>query len=256
MVIAGGQSLVPAMNFRLARPAHLLDLNGVLELDYLRAAGGELAIGALQRHAAFQRPVVPGPLGRLLADVQPHIAHYPIRERGTFCGSIAHADPAAEWCLVAVTLDARIVVRGVAGERLVRGDEFILGTFATALRTDEIISEVRLPLLDDSYRYGFEEFSLRAGDFALAMTLALVRMDGGLVREARIGVGGVADRPCRIRAAEDLLVGARPDASVIAEAARLAASALDPMEDQHADAAYRRDLAQAVTRRALTKALA
>jgi len=254
-LLAGGQSLVPAMNFRLARPAHVVDLNGVAELDFRTATADHLIIGALQRHAAFERPVVNGALGELLSTVQPCIGHAPIRERGTFAGSLAHADPSSEWCLVAATLDADIVACSGAGERHIAAAQFFQGTFATALRSDEFIREVRLPRLDDSYRFGFAEFARRAGDFALAMALVVVRLDGRMVREARVGVGGVADRPCRIGAAETMLTGGPVDAPLAAQAAEVAAAACAATGDLHGDAEYRRDLVRAMMRRALSQAL-
>ena len=251
-ILAGGQSLVPVMNFRLARPPHLIDLNGVAELDFLRAEEGVVRIGALTRHAAFHRPVVAGPTGKLLSEVVPYIAHYPIRTRGTFAGSIAHADPASEWCVIVRLLEAEIVARSRRHERRLKAAEYFQGTFATALAPEEVITEVRLPLLDASWRTGFYEFSRRAGDFAIAMTAVALRTVGGKITEARIAVGGVEDRPMRMASAEALLMqGAAP-----AEAARAVAAAVKPMEDIHADAAYRRDLVIATTQRALERALA
>src|SRR2546421_2409101 len=250
-ILAGGQSLVPVMNFRLARPARLFDLNGIAELDFLRAENGTLRIGALTRHAAFHRPLVPGPTGKLLAQVVQYIAHYPIRQRGTFAGSIAHADPASEWCVVARLLEADIVARSRRGERRLKVADYFHGTFATALKPDEVITEVRLPLLDASWRTGFNEFSRRAGDFALAMTAVALRMVGRKITEARIAIGGVEDRPLRCAPAEALLVhGGSP-----ADVAKAVAAAVRPMEDIHADPAYRKDLVRATTQRALDQAL-
>src|SRR5512133_1200100 len=145
-VLAGGQSLVPIMAFRLARPAHLVDINGIEALRRLAVDGERLCIGACVRHAAFHRPVTDGPLGVLLATVVQHIAHYPIRTRGTFCGSLAHADPAAEWCVVAVTLDAELVALSTKSERLVPAAGFFRGPMETALEPDELLCEARLPL--------------------------------------------------------------------------------------------------------------
>src|SRR3954453_10328912 len=136
-VLAGGQSLVPMMAFRLARPGHLVDINGVATLRRLAVDGDRLSIGACIRHAAFHKPVVEGPLGRLLATVVRHIAHYPIRTRGTFCGSIAHADPASEWCAVAVALGASMGARSVRGTRAIPADEFFAGIMTTSLAEDE-----------------------------------------------------------------------------------------------------------------------
>src|SRR5262249_35325643 len=175
-VLAGGQSLVPIMAFRLSKPAHLVDINGVDALRRLAGGGGRLCLGACVRHAAFHRPVVEGPLGKLLAAVVRHIAHYPIRTRGTFCGSVAHADPASEWCAVAAALDAEMVARSTRGIRVVPAREFFKGIMTTALAEDELLTEVRLPLLPPDTRFGFCEFNRRAGDFALAMPLSAYPM--------------------------------------------------------------------------------
>jgi len=255
-LIAGGQSLVPMMNFRLARPGRLFDLNGVAELDFMRVEGARLRIGALTRHAAFHRPPCEGPTGALLAEVVRHVAHYPIRQRGTFAGSIAHADPASEWCLVAATLDAEIVARSRAGERVIAARDFFVASLATALRPDELVTEVRLPVLGARWRTGFCEFARRAGDFAIAMSAVALRLDAGIVREARVGVGGVEDRPSRQPAAEQALAGRPVSPAALAEAADAAARAVKPMTDLHADAAYRRHLVRTTTRRALERAAA
>jgi aerobic carbon-monoxide dehydrogenase medium subunit len=255
-VLAGGQSLVPAMNFRLARPATLIDINRIAALDFLTRADGWLRIGALARHVAFEQPVATGPLGALLPQVARCVAHLPIRVRGTLVGSLAHADPAAEWSLVAATLGAQIVARSTGGERTLAADGFFRTAFTTALRPDELITEVRLPLKDDGWRCGFMEFSRRKGDFALAMALAALRLEGDRIVEARLGVGGAEHRPRRIEAAEQILVGATAGPQALADAASTAASALEPVEDIHASAEYRRDLAQVMARRALERALA
>jgi aerobic carbon-monoxide dehydrogenase medium subunit len=255
-ILAGGQSLVPAMNFRLARPAVLVDINRIAELDFCETTDGALRIGALTRHVRFDRPVTEGALGALLADVVRYVAHLPIRVRGTFAGSLAHADPAAEWCLVATTLDAEIRARGPDGERSIEAAAFFRSILTTPLRPDELIAEVRLPLLGPAWRFGFAEFSRRAGDFALSMALAVLRMDGERIAEARVGVGGAGDRPVRIADAEQALQGAVPGPDALAEAGAIAAARVDPFEDLHASIAYRRDLVQALTRRALERALA
>jgi carbon-monoxide dehydrogenase medium subunit len=251
-LLAGGQSLVPVMNFRLARPAKLFDLNGIAELDFLREEKNTLKIGALVRHAAFHKAVVAGPTGTLLKETARHIAHYPIRQRGTFAGSIAHADPASEWCLVARTLEADIVARSRKGERIIKVAEYFQGTFATALRTDEVITEIRLPILDSSWRTGFYEFSRRAGDFALAMTCVALKTENKKIIEARIGIGGVHDHPFRCTQAEKALLAGKS----LDEAALAVSAMVQPMEDIHADAPYRKDLVRATTRRALEQAMA
>jgi carbon-monoxide dehydrogenase medium subunit len=254
-VLAGGQSLVPTMAFRLARPAHLVDINGVDELKHIDVEDGALSIGACVRHEAFRRPVVEGPLGALLANVVRHIAHYPIRTRGTFCGSIAHADPASEWCAVAVALGASMVARSVRGTRIIPADEFSAGIMTTNLTEDELLIAVRLPLPVAGTRFGFYEFSRRAGDFAMAMAVTLYRMEGGKIVEPRIAIGGAEERSRRIASAEAALAGHTPGEEAFAAAADAAAEAIDPLEDIMTSAEYRRDLVRAVTRRALDQSL-
>ena len=254
-VLAGGQTLVAAMNFRMARPAVLVDINRAADLDYCQSDGATLRIGALTRHAAFERPLADGPLAALLPEVARHIAHLPIRTRGTFCGSLAHADPAAEWCLVARTLDAEMVAESSDGRRVIGAADFFVSILTTALDDTDLLAEVRLPLLDRSWRLGFAEFARRVGDFALAMALAAVRLgDDGTIAEARLGAGALADRPLRLAAAERLLVGETPKPALFAAAGEAAAREVDPMSDLHASADYRRDLARTMTRRALERA--
>ena len=253
-VLAGGQSLVPTMAFRLSRPAHLVDINNVAGLDRLAVDGKELAIGARVRHAAFHRPAVEGPLGRLLSTVVRHIAHYPIRVRGTFCGSLAHADPASEWCLVATTLGARMTARNAKGARTVAAHDFFDGALMTALKEGELLAETRLPLLAPDTRFGFYEFSRRAGDYAIAMALATYRLKDNRIAEAHIGVGGAEGRPRRLAEAEKALNGSPPGAAAFRAAAEAAAAAVDPMDDAQASAAFRRELVRAVTVRALEAA--
>ncbi len=262
-IIAGGQSLVPTMAFRFVRPGHLVDINRVAGLDRLhaeastvpgRTAASELVIGATVRHAAFHRPVLAGPLGPLLTEVASHIAHYPIRMRGTFCGSLAHADPASEWCLVASTLDARLVLRSVRGERILEADEFFTGVMSTAIEPDELLVEARIPIPNPGVRLGFDEFSRRRGDFALAMALVSLECVDGRVRSPRIGVSGVEDRPRRIAEAEALLDGRIPADDLFRAVARAAAAAVDPLEQPQLPAIYRRELVESSVRRALERA--
>src|SRR6266404_2161014 len=253
-ILAGGQSLVPAMNFRLARPASLIDINRIDALDYIREDGGELHIGALARHARFQAPVTAGALSAFLPQVARHIGHLPIRSRGTFCGSIAHADPASEWCLLAATLDAEIVIVSRRGQRSVRPNEYFVTALTTTLEPDELLIEIRLPLLDDGWRTGFAEFSRRAGDYALAMCAAFLRFEDGRIVEVRIGVGGATDRPLRIAAAEAVLTGTDGGPGMLREAGNIASETIDPLEDIHASAEYRRDLVRAMVGRALGQA--
>ncbi len=250
-VLAGGQSLVPIMAFRLAKPAHLVDINEVEGLDKIVSDGKTLSIGACVRHSAFHKSVVDNPLGNLLSFVARHIAHYPIRMRGTFCGSLAHADPASEWCLTAATLDAVMVAKSMRGERLIPAAEYFEGIMATALTEDELLTQARLPLLAGDAKFGFNEFNRRAGDFALASSLVTYRLQGGKIIEARVGVGGAEPSPRRILEAEAALNGQTPGEVVFRTAAVAAANAIEALEDHQTSAEYRRDLVRAVVRRAL-----
>jgi aerobic carbon-monoxide dehydrogenase medium subunit len=254
-ILAGGQSLVPIMAFRLSRPAHLVDINGVEALRRLAIDGDRLRIGACVRHSAFHRPVVEGPLGRLLSIVVRHIAHYPIRARGTFCGSVAHADPASEWCAVSAALGAEMVAQSVRGTRVIPAHEFFAGIMTTTLAEDELLIEVRLPLLPPDTRFGFYEFNRRAGDFALAMALAVYRVVDGQIVEPRLAVGGAETHARRITEAEQALTGGAPVSENFAAAAEGAAEAIDPMEDAQTSTEYRRDLVRTVLRRALDQSL-
>jgi carbon-monoxide dehydrogenase medium subunit len=253
-VLAGGQSLVPIMAFRLAKPTHLVDINGIEELAQISVAGGKLRIGACVRHAAFYAPVCEGPLGRLLATVVRSIAHHPIRTRGTFCGSVAHADPASEWCAVVATLDAEMVARSNRGTRTIAAKGYFDGIMTTSLNSEDILTEVRLPLLAADTRVGFQEFSRRAGDFALSMAVVTYRVEKNKIIDARVGIGGAEAFPRRIAAAETALNGKSPGADAFHAAGEAAAAAMEPLEDIHTSAEYRRDLVRAMTRRALDSA--
>ena len=255
-VLAGGQSLVPIMAFRLAKPTHLVDINGIKELAQITVADGQLRIGACVRHAAFYEPVCEGPLGKLLATVVRKIAHHPIRTRGTFCGSVAHADPASEWCAVVATLDAEMVARSNRGTRIIAAKDYFEGIMTTALNDEDILIEVRLPLLAADTRVGFQEFSRRAGDFAMSMAVVTYRLDGGKIVDARVGIGGAEPFPRRIASAEAALNSKSPGPEAFQAAGEAAAAAIDPLEDIQISAEYRRDLVLAMTRRALDSAAA
>lgn len=255
-ILAGGQSLVPTMAFRMARPGVLIDINRIPGLAHATADGGTLRIGALARHAWFETPRVAGPLGRLLPLVAQHIAHAPIRMRGTFCGSLAHADPASEWCATTLALGGTLVLAGRDGHREVAAEDWFQGVFTTAIAPGEILIEVRLPLLGDDWRCGFAEFARRAGDFALAMAVVAVRIEAGSVQEARIGLGGVGGRPVLASMAAAALIGQPPGEAAARLAAMQAAAECDPQDDIHASATYRRDLIGTMVRRALAMAFA
>jgi carbon-monoxide dehydrogenase medium subunit len=256
LVLAGGQSLVPTMAFRLAQPPHLVDINGIAALDRIIEADGQLVIGALTRHAAFETPVTDGPLGRLMAEMAHHIGHAPIRARGTFTGSLAQADPASEWALLAVTLGATVTAHSIRGKREIAAAQLIDGAMTTTLEDDELLTQARLPLPAAGTRMGFAEFSRRSGDYALAMALVAYSVEDGKIIDPLIGIGGAEDRPRRIAEAEAALDGQAPGGPAFEDAARAVAQALDPMEDHATDAAYRRELAGTLTRRALERAVA
>lgn len=253
-VLAGGQSLVPTMAFRMARPAHLIDINGIAELAGLKVEGDILKIGACVRHNAFERATVPGATGDLLRKVVTHIAHYPIRTRGTFCGSVANADPASEWCCAMTALDGVAVLQSSRGTRRVPAAEFYQGVMTTALEDDELLVRCELAMLPPDTRSGFVEFSRRKGDFAIAMALVAYRLAGGAIAAPRVAIGGAESHPRRMAAAEAALAGAVPGQAAFAKAAEAAAAACEPMEDINNTAEYRRGLVHTLVKRALERA--
>ncbi len=255
-VIAGGQSLVPMMALRLAAPAHLVDINRIPDLDRIAVEDGALVLGATARHKAVGRAAAPGPLAPLLATVERHIAHDPIRRRGTFCGSLANADPASEWCLLAVVLGADLLAVRAGESRTIPAEAFLEGPMTTALLPEEILAEARLPLLAGDAAFGLYEFARRSGDFAQAMALAVLRIADGRVAEARIGVGAVEDRPRRVAAAEAEVAGRPLNAATIGRAAEAAAADMTPVEAPDLPVPYRRDLARTSVARALGQAAA
>lgn len=254
-ILAGGQSLVPSMNFRLARPATLIDINNIPGIDGLANNDGQLVVGTLARHYVFEKPVVDGPLGKLLAEAAHHVGHMPIRVRGTFGGSIAHADPAAEWCMIAQLLDATMVARSSDGAREIPASDFFRTVFSTALEPNEMVTEVRLPLLEDTAKVGFVEFSRRAGDFAVVAASSVIDLRGEEIKSARIALAGVGGTPLRAPSAEAILTGRSPGDEVFREAAAAAAAEVEPMGDIHGSAEYRRELVQVLVRRALERSI-
>ena len=246
---------MPTMNFRLARPSVLIDINHINELGFLEIEDGYLKIGALIRHSRFEAPVVEDPLGKLLSIASGSVGHLPIRVRGTFAGSIAHADPAAEWCLIARTVDAYMIASSERGRREIPAESFFEMVFTTALEPDELLTEVWLPLLGPSSHVGFAEFSRRAGDFALVSSAVITWVDNGKILRSSIGVGGLGSRPERATGAEAALLGRRPSEEVFAEAADIAAGEFEPLGDIHGSAKYRRHLVSVLVKRALKQTL-
>jgi len=254
-VLAGGQSLVPMMSFRLARPANVVDINQLPDLSYVREEGGEVRVGALARHVDLESASVSEPLGALLRAVAGHVGHWPIRVRGTFAGSLAHADPAAEWPLLVLVLEAKMEARSTRGTRSIEVADFFQTVFTTALEPDELLVEVRIPILEDTARVGFQEFSRRAGDFAIVMAMTVLHMKGDRIREARVGLGGVGGQPLRAEGAEAALAGRVASEELFAEAGAIAADEFEPWADIHGGGEYRKDLIRALTRRSLAEPL-
>ena len=255
--IAGGQSLVPMLAFRVASPSLLVDLRKLPGLDQIKITDAGIRLGALVRWRDILDDARLRHAHPLLAAAIKHVAHYQIRNRGTVGGSVAHADPAAEMPGVVVTCEATIAVTGKSGARVIPADSFFQGALTTALAPDEIITEIRFPAWPAGRRFGFEEFALRRGDFALAAAAVFYDQDaGGRAANAHVGVIGVGDRPVRLATVEAALDGARVDAAVIARAAAAASAAVDPQDDIHASAAYRRSLVGTMVERALLSASA
>ncbi|MQA13306.1 MAG: xanthine dehydrogenase family protein subunit M [Pseudonocardiaceae bacterium] len=254
-VLAGGQSLVPLMNFRLAHPTHVIDLNKVTELSFLRSDDGRLTIGAMTRQAVLERSAEVRLGAPLLAEAAGMIAHEPIRHRGTVGGSIAHADPAAELPAVALAMDAELVAASGRGERVIPATEFFLGPFTTALEPDEVLTEVRLPAAPGT-GYAFVEFSRTHGNFALVGVAALLELDGDRIGRAALALCGAGPCALRVTEAERLLAGASPDGDAIGEAAEVAAAGLTPSSDAHASGEFKLRLTRIYVQRALETALA
>jgi carbon-monoxide dehydrogenase medium subunit len=256
-LLAGGQSLMPLLAFRLADPRVLVDLNGVGELDYLHADDGRLVIGAMTRQRTVQD--LPGLRRRcaMLAEGVDLIGHVAIRNRGTVGGSLAHADPAAEWPALALALDGECEVVGPRGTRVVPVEQLLVTYFTTTLEPDEILKEVRLRLPTGRVGSTFVELTRRHGDFAIAGVGALLALnDDGLVSDARLTLIGVKDQAVRARAAEAVLVGSKPDDALLDEAVAAIDGAIEPSDDLHGSASYRRHVAKVVARRALVAAKA
>lgn len=251
-ILAGGQSLVPMMNFRLARPEVIIDIGAVPGLDEVTGDEERITIGTRVRHIDLERPKFDGPLSSMLAAAARHVGHIPIRLRGTFGGSIAHADPAAEWCLLAQTLDAEVAVASIRGDRVIPAADLFQSPFTTSIADDELLTEVRFPWLGDDWTTGFSEFSRRAGDFAVVAVAAAVRLVDSRIIEARIGAAGVGATPIRLTQAEAALAGHPLSPDAIDAASEVASVEVDPRGDIHGSAEYRRDLVRALTRRALS----
>jgi aerobic carbon-monoxide dehydrogenase medium subunit len=254
-LLAGGQSLVPLMNMRLARPRVVIDLNRVASLAYIRETDGGLAIGAMTRQAAVEHSRPAADRWPLLVEALALAGHPAIRNRGTLGGSLAHADPAAELPAAVLALDGRVTLAGPHGERTVEARAFFRGALTTAMAPDEILTEVALPPLPSRTGACFLEVARRHGDFALVAVAAVATLDAtGACTRARLAFAGVGSTPLRVERAEALLAGRGADAALFAEAARVVSGGLEPDSDLHASADYRREVAGTLTRRALARA--
>lgn len=253
-VLAGGQSLIPLLALRLARPEVLIDINRIDELSGVSAADGHVAIGATTREYVAEESGTVADTLPLLAAALPLIGHEAIRSRGTIGGSLAHADPAAELPAVARALDAEFVVRGPSGMRVIPAAQWFDGYLTTSRRPDELLAEVRFPAAGPGTGVSFEEVARRHGDFAIVGLAASLVFSDGVISEARLAFAGVSDVPVRAAAAEDLLAGERPSAELFDEAARRATEDLDPPADLHGSSDYRKTVAAAVVRRGLRAA--
>ena len=254
-VIAGGQSLMPMLNFRLLAPAALVDINGIAELDFIAATDdGGLKIGALTRHATLMTAPEVAAGYPVLAEAMRHVAHLAIRNRGTIGGSLSHADPAAELPMMAVLLDAALTLEGPGGSRTVAAADFFDGALTTVLAEDELLTAVTLPPLPPGHGWGFHEFAQRAGDFALAAAAATMTAHDGKAANVRLAVMGVGENPSRIADAEAALNGKPVDDAAIAAAVAAVRGAVDPPEDLHGSADYRRHLVGGMVERALRDA--
>ncbi len=253
-IIAGGQSLVPMLNFRLLKPAVLVDINAIHDLAFIEDAGDALRIGALTRHRMLETSALIGECFPVITEAMAHVAHLAIRNRGTIGGSLSHADPAAELPMLALLLDADFTLVSAKGRRVVAARDFFLGALTADLVEDELLAEIRLPKLPPSTGWGFAEVARRGGDFALACVAATLTLEDGAIAAARIGMMGIGDTPRRADEAEALLIGRRIDGKLLDAVSDAVRAAVSPNTDVHASSDYRRHLAGVLARRTLADA--
>ncbi|HVV63738.1 MAG TPA: xanthine dehydrogenase family protein subunit M [Pseudolabrys sp.] len=253
-ILAGGQSLVPMLNFRLLRPAILVDINRIPGLSFIEDAGDAVTIGALTRHHQLETSSVIAKHFPVLSCAMTHVAHLAIRNRGTIGGSLSHADPAAELPMMALLLDATLQIVSRKGRRVAAARDFFRDALTVDLAEDEMLTGIHLPKLSPQTGWGFEEVARRAGDFALAAVAATLTVSGGAVKEARIALTGVGPTALRVGEAEALLIGKKLDAALTARAIEAVRAAIMPETDLHASSDYRRHLAGVLTGRALAAA--
>lgn len=254
-ILAGGQSLVPMMNYRMAQPSHLIDINRVPDIDYIRLEGDMIAIGALARHADVKSAPLIAEHLPIVADAYDWVAHSAVRNRGTLCGNLCHADPASEMPALMQLLDAVMIVASQSGHREVPATAFFTGVYETALQPSEMLSEVRIPVPPTGTGWGFEEVSMRKGDFAWTACAATLRLDAGRITGAHVAAAGIGERSLRLRQAETALNGQAPSDDLFAAVAADAASAMNPADTIGASADYRRDLVRTLIPRVLSAAV-
>lgn len=255
-LLAGGQSLVPLMSYRLVQPGVLIDLNPATDLDHVGEDNGHLVIGSMTRQRTVETSQLVHDRLPVLAEALGHVGHVTIRNRGTIGGSLAHADPAAELPVVLLALDGEVVAEGSGGARTIAASDLFVGPMTTALEPTEILTSVRIPPPAAGTGAAIVELARRHGDFAIVIAMAAVHLDGnGRCDMARIALGGVEAAPARIADAESAMVGAEPSDAAIEAAAAASAGAVDPMGDIHASESYRRDMTRVFVRRALAQAV-
>ena len=254
-VLAGGQSLIPLMALRLSRPEHVIDIGRIDELHSMEGGRDGLTVGAGIRQAEVEFSTLIGPAAPLMAAAMPYIGHRAIRNRGTLCGSLAHADPAAELPAVTLAVDAELIARSTAGQRTIAAADFFLGYLTSALGEIELLTAVRLPSWPPRTGWSVQETSRRHGDFALVgLAAALGLAHDGRVERAALSFFGAGATPLRVAEAERVLVGERPEPALFAEAAAVVTKTLDPPGDNHATGPYRAHIAGVLTRRCLAEA--
>ncbi len=250
-VLAGGQSLMPMMNFRLVKPSVLVDINAVAGLDTVTLRGDRIELGALVRHRVTASDRLIAKHIPVLHHAMKHVAHLTVRNRGTFCGSVCHADPAAEMPMMALLLDGIVRIASPRGERSLSARDFIVGSLMTALEPDELVTRIDVETMPDDCGWGFHEYARRHGDYALAAVATTLRRSGECARDVRFAVMGVGEMPCRLPEVEAVLEGSRLDDGVIADAVAALRSAVSPNSDLNASSDYRRHLVGALAARAL-----
>ncbi len=254
-LLAGGQSLVPLLNLRMAWADAVIDLNRLSELDFIVQENGTLRVGALTRHRTLEVSDTVRTAQPLMARAASEVGHLAIRNRGTIGGSLVHADPAAEWPLVAVTLDAELLLRSHTGSRTVAARDFFIGPLTTTIEPDELLCEIRVPVAPERTRWGFQELCRRPGDFAIAAVACQLTLDESRTcRAASLAVAGAHDVPLTVAEVTACLIDSRGEDAALAKAADTAAAAVDPPSDVHGSADFRRRMVRVLSRRALDQA--